>query len=174
MATQKAGKALLALKRMALLSKGDSSSTTPTSPREGETSLLLHSHFKFHPWWVAVPQFSNLFTGFIPESPLSPEAMQALESLEHKMQGPPQFTQSLEDQTVAAGSTARLSCHLTGRRPHFLRPTIDNVQFSTFALLSMNSEKNWPILRKQRQICITAAEYFAVKSDFSSKFFDDT
>lgn len=30
------------------------------------------------------------------------------------MQGPPQFTQSLEDQEVTSGSSARLSCHLTG------------------------------------------------------------
>ncbi|KAE8283410.1 Myosin light chain kinase, smooth muscle [Larimichthys crocea] len=78
---KKAGKALLALKRMALLSKGDSTAS-PTSPREN--------------------------------SPLSPEAEHALQSLERKMQGPPQFTQSLEDQTVAQGSKARLSCNLTG------------------------------------------------------------
>ncbi|KAM9345915.1 myosin light chain kinase, smooth muscle isoform 1-T2 [Symphorus nematophorus] len=78
---RKAGKALLALKRMALLSKGDSSGS-PTSPGE--------------------------------DSPLSPEAEHALQSLERKMQGPPQFTQRLEDQTVAHGSSARLSCHLTG------------------------------------------------------------
>nr|XP_033501640.1 myosin light chain kinase, smooth muscle isoform X1 [Epinephelus lanceolatus] len=78
---KKAGKALLALKRMALLSKSDSSSS-PTSPGE--------------------------------DSPLSPEAEHALQSLERKMQGPPQFTQSLEDQTVAQGSSVRLSCHLTG------------------------------------------------------------
>lgn len=79
---KKAGKALLALKRMALLSKGDGSSSTPTTPQQ--------------------------------ESPLSPEAMNALKSLEHKMQEPPKFTQSLEDQTVAPGASARLSCHLTG------------------------------------------------------------
>ncbi|XP_059204800.1 myosin light chain kinase, smooth muscle isoform X2 [Centropristis striata] len=78
---KKAGKALLALKRMALLSKSDSSAS-PSSPRE--------------------------------DSPLSPEAENALQSLELKMQGPPQFTQSIEDQTVAQGSSARLSCHLTG------------------------------------------------------------
>lgn len=46
--------------------------------------------------------------------PLSPEAERALQSLEQKMQGPPQFTKSLEEQTVAQGSCARLSCHLTG------------------------------------------------------------
>lgn len=78
---KKAGKAMLALKRMALLSKSDSCAS-PTSPGE--------------------------------DSPLSPEAEHALQSLECKMQGPPQFTQSLEDQTVAQGSSARLSCHLTG------------------------------------------------------------
>ncbi|XP_039979747.1 myosin light chain kinase, smooth muscle isoform X1 [Xiphias gladius] len=78
---KKAGKAMLALKRMALLSKSDSSGS-PTSPGG--------------------------------ESPLSPEAEDALQSLERKMHGPPQFTQSLEDQTVAQGSCARLSCHLTG------------------------------------------------------------
>ncbi|XP_044036078.1 myosin light chain kinase, smooth muscle isoform X2 [Siniperca chuatsi] len=78
---KKAGKAMLALKRMALLSKGDGSGS-PNSPGE--------------------------------DSPLSPEAEHALQSLELKMQGPPQFTQSLEDQTVAQGSSARLSCHLTG------------------------------------------------------------
>ncbi|XP_063760591.1 myosin light chain kinase, smooth muscle isoform X2 [Eleginops maclovinus] len=78
---KKAGKALLALKRMALLSKGDSS-VSPTSPGE--------------------------------DLPLSPEAEHALQSLERKMQGPPKFTQSLEDLTVAQGSRARLSCHLTG------------------------------------------------------------
>ncbi|XP_031168215.1 myosin light chain kinase, smooth muscle isoform X2 [Sander lucioperca] len=78
---KKTGKALLALKRMALLSKSDSS-VSPTSPAE--------------------------------DLPLSPEAEHALLSLEHKLQGPPQFTQGLEDQTVAQGSSARLSCHLTG------------------------------------------------------------
>ncbi|KAF3845994.1 hypothetical protein F7725_003072 [Dissostichus mawsoni] len=78
---KKAGKALLALKRMALLSKGDSS-VSPTSPGE--------------------------------DLPLSPEAEHALQSLERKMQVPPQFTQSLEDLTVVQGSCARLSCHLTG------------------------------------------------------------
>uniref|UniRef100_UPI0037E78433 myosin light chain kinase, smooth muscle n=1 Tax=Semicossyphus pulcher TaxID=241346 RepID=UPI0037E78433 len=78
---KKAGKALLALKRMALLSKSDGSGS-PTSPGE--------------------------------DSPLSPEAEHALQSLERKMQGPPKFTQSTEDQTVALGSSARLACHLTG------------------------------------------------------------
>ncbi|KAM4598463.1 myosin light chain kinase, smooth muscle isoform 2-T2 [Polymixia lowei] len=78
---KKAGKALLALKRMALLSKGETSGS-PTSPGE--------------------------------DSPLTPEAEHALQSLELKMQGAPQFSQSLEDQTVEQGSTAHLSCHLTG------------------------------------------------------------
>ncbi|XP_029914606.1 myosin light chain kinase, smooth muscle isoform X2 [Myripristis murdjan] len=78
---KKAGKALLALKRMAMLSKGDNP-VSPTSPGE--------------------------------DSPLTPEAEHALQSLELKMQGPPQFSQSLEDQTVAQGSRACLSCHLTG------------------------------------------------------------
>uniref|UniRef100_A0A3P8THM9 Myosin, light chain kinase 5 n=1 Tax=Amphiprion percula TaxID=161767 RepID=A0A3P8THM9_AMPPE len=72
---KKAGKAMLALKRMALLSKGESSASL-TSPRE--------------------------------------EAEHALQSLERKMQGPPLFTKSLEDQTVAQGTSAQLSCHLTG------------------------------------------------------------
>uniref|UniRef100_A0A3Q3BAL8 Myosin, light chain kinase 5 n=1 Tax=Kryptolebias marmoratus TaxID=37003 RepID=A0A3Q3BAL8_KRYMA len=76
---KKAGKALQALKRMALLSKSDSSGAL-TSPRKGETI----------------------------------SAEQALQSLEQKMQGPPQFTQSLEDRSVTQGSCARLSCHLTG------------------------------------------------------------
>uniref|UniRef100_A0A667X521 Myosin, light chain kinase 5 n=1 Tax=Myripristis murdjan TaxID=586833 RepID=A0A667X521_9TELE len=54
-----------------------------------------------------------------PDSPLTPEAEHALQSLELKMQGPPQFSQSLEDQTVAQGSRACLSCHLTGSHaPH--------------------------------------------------------
>ncbi|XP_072224235.1 myosin light chain kinase, smooth muscle isoform X2 [Leuresthes tenuis] len=78
---KKAGKAMLALKRMALLSKSDGSAS-PTSIGEA--------------------------------SPLSPEAEHALVSLERKMQGPPLFTQSLEDQAVAQGSCARLTCHLTG------------------------------------------------------------
>ncbi|AWP19212.1 putative myosin light chain kinase smooth muscle-like [Scophthalmus maximus] len=78
---KKAGKAMLALKRMALLTKGDSSGS-PTSPGG--------------------------------ESPLSPEAEHALQSLERQMQGPPHFAQCLEDQTVAQGSRACLSCHLTG------------------------------------------------------------
>ncbi|XP_061568208.1 myosin light chain kinase, smooth muscle isoform X2 [Cololabis saira] len=78
---KKAGKAMLALKRMALLSKSDSSAS-PTSPRE--------------------------------DSSLSPEAEHALQSLEQEMQGPPQFTKSLQEQTVTQGSCARLSCHLTG------------------------------------------------------------
>uniref|UniRef100_A0A8C7MYL2 Myosin, light chain kinase 5 n=1 Tax=Oncorhynchus kisutch TaxID=8019 RepID=A0A8C7MYL2_ONCKI len=67
---KKTGKALLALKRMALLSKAD--------------------------------------------GPLSPEAEQALQSLEVKLQGGPQFSLTLTDQTASRGSTARLSCHLTG------------------------------------------------------------
>ncbi|XP_062264613.1 myosin light chain kinase, smooth muscle [Platichthys flesus] len=79
---KKAGKAMLALKRMALLSKGDSSPGSPTSAGEN--------------------------------SPLSPEAEHALLSLEQKMQGPPHFTQCLKDQRVAPGSSACLSCHLTG------------------------------------------------------------
>ncbi|KAM9843468.1 myosin light chain kinase, smooth muscle [Aulostomus maculatus] len=78
---KKAGKAMLALKRMALLSKSDGSAS-PTSPGE--------------------------------DSPLTPETEHALKSLERQMQGPPWFTQTLEDQTVAQGSSARLSCHLTG------------------------------------------------------------
>ncbi|PWA17781.1 hypothetical protein CCH79_00008256, partial [Gambusia affinis] len=76
---KKAGKAMLALKRMALLSKSESSPTLPSV-----------------------------------DLPLSPEAEDALQSLELKMQGPPQFTKKLEDQKVARGSCARLSCHLTG------------------------------------------------------------
>ncbi|XP_055366717.1 myosin light chain kinase, smooth muscle isoform X2 [Betta splendens] len=78
---KKAGKAMLALKRMALLSKSESA-VSPTT------------------------------TGEV--SPLSPEAEKALQSLELKMQGPPQFTQVLQNQTVAQGSSACLSCHLTG------------------------------------------------------------
>ncbi|KAG7243548.1 hypothetical protein INR49_011104 [Caranx melampygus] len=78
---KKAGKAMLALKRMALLSRGDST-VSPTSSGG--------------------------------DSPLSPEAEHALQSLEQKMQGPPQFTQTLEDQTVAQGSSVSLSCHLIG------------------------------------------------------------
>ncbi|CAG5898019.1 unnamed protein product [Menidia menidia] len=78
---KKAGKAMLALKRMALLSRSESSSSPTTT---GEAF------------------------------PLSPEAEHALESLERKMQGPPSFTRSLEDQSVARGSCARLTCHLTG------------------------------------------------------------
>ncbi|XP_011476265.1 myosin light chain kinase, smooth muscle isoform X3 [Oryzias latipes] len=78
---KKAGKAMLALKRMTLLSKSDSC-VSPTTP--GEVSLM------------------------------SPEAKCALQSLELKMQGPPVFTQKLEDQTVTQGSSARLSCNLTG------------------------------------------------------------
>ncbi|KAM4530121.1 myosin light chain kinase, smooth muscle isoform 3-T3 [Odontesthes bonariensis] len=83
---KKAGKAMLALKRMALLSKSDDSAS-PTSIGEA--------------------------------SPLSPEAEHALESLERKMQGPPLFTQSLEDQAVAQGSCAHLICHLTGTHQPF-------------------------------------------------------
>ncbi|XP_015241425.1 PREDICTED: myosin light chain kinase, smooth muscle-like [Cyprinodon variegatus] len=78
---KKAGKAMLALKRMALLSKNESTAS------------------------LASPEKDFL---------LSPEAEDALESLERKMQGPPQFTKSLEDQKVAQGSCARLSCHLSG------------------------------------------------------------
>ncbi|CAB1341717.1 unnamed protein product [Coregonus sp. 'balchen'] len=78
---KKTGKALLALKRMALLSKADGSGS-PTAPAE--------------------------------DSPLSPEAEQALRSLEVKLQGVPQFSLTLTDQTASQGSTARLSCHLTG------------------------------------------------------------
>lgn len=78
---KKAGKAMLALKRMALLSKGESSASL-TSPGR--------------------------------DLPLSPEAENALHSLERKMQEPPRFTKRLEDQKVAQGSCARLSCHLNG------------------------------------------------------------
>ncbi|XP_064844465.1 myosin light chain kinase, smooth muscle-like isoform X2 [Oncorhynchus masou masou] len=78
---KKTGKALLALKRMALLSKADGPGS-PTIPAE--------------------------------DSPLSPEAEQALQSLEVKLQGRPQFSLTLTDQTASQGSTARLSCHLTG------------------------------------------------------------
>ncbi|XP_013878730.1 myosin light chain kinase, smooth muscle isoform X2 [Austrofundulus limnaeus] len=78
---KKAGKAMQALQRMALLSKSGSSGSL-ISPKKDE--------------------------------PLSPEAEQALQSLERKMQGPPGFTQTLKDQTVTQGSCARLSCHLTG------------------------------------------------------------
>lgn len=77
---KKAGKAMLALKRMALLSKSDSSGSI--SPVEGPS--------------------------------LSPEAEDALKTLERKMQGPPYFTEKLQDQTVPAGSKARLSCQITG------------------------------------------------------------
>ncbi|CAL8265229.1 unnamed protein product [Gadus morhua 'NCC'] len=78
---KKAGKAMLALKRMALLSKPDSTSSL-VSPGE--------------------------------VSPMTPEAEHAFLSLEHKMQGPPRFSQGLEDQAVSEGATGRLSCHLTG------------------------------------------------------------
>ncbi|XP_014896333.1 myosin light chain kinase, smooth muscle isoform X1 [Poecilia latipinna] len=78
---KKAGKAMLALKRMALLSKNESSASLPSTGKD---------------------------------LPLSPEAEDALESLERKMQGPPQFTKKPEDQKVARGSCARLSCHLSG------------------------------------------------------------
>lgn len=115
LASQKAGKALLALKRMTLLSKGDNSSTTPTSPGQGSTIALFCCYPQVQPWCHTVPEFYNLFTQCLAESPLSPEAMHALQSLEHKMQEPPQFTQSLQDQTVAQGSSARLTCHLRGK-----------------------------------------------------------
>ncbi|KAK5616932.1 hypothetical protein CRENBAI_012339 [Crenichthys baileyi] len=78
---KKAGKAMLALKRMALLSKSDSSASL-SSPGK--------------------------------DLPLSPEAEDALQSLERKMQGPPKFTKTLEDQKVTQGSCARLSCQLSG------------------------------------------------------------
>lgn len=98
-----------ALQRMALLSKSDSSGSL-MSPKKGETifTFLLE---KFY-----LPElncFFLFFFGFLDE-PLSPEAEQALQSLERKMQGPPGFTQTLKDQTVTQGSCARLSCHLTG------------------------------------------------------------
>ncbi|GLD49103.1 myosin light chain kinase, smooth muscle-like isoform X1 [Lates japonicus] len=48
------------------------------------------------------------------DSPLSPEAEHALQSLERKMQGPPQFTQTLEDRPVAKGSSAS---HVTSGYP---------------------------------------------------------
>ncbi|XP_077383103.1 myosin light chain kinase, smooth muscle [Festucalex cinctus] len=78
---KKAGKAMLALKRMALLSKGDST-CSPTSPAE--------------------------------ECPMTPETEDALLSLERKMQGPPHFTKTLQDQSVSTGASAHLDCHLTG------------------------------------------------------------
>uniref|UniRef100_A0A3P9D773 Myosin, light chain kinase 5 n=1 Tax=Maylandia zebra TaxID=106582 RepID=A0A3P9D773_9CICH len=72
---KKAGKAMLALKRMALLSKAEGSAS-PTTP--------------------------------------GGEAEEALTSLELKLQEPPVFTKRLKDRTVTQGSSARLSCHLTG------------------------------------------------------------
>lgn len=109
----------MALKRMALLSKGDSTAS-PTSPRESKISS-----FYYLIWTILVlislysnPRLSttsSFLPFFVVDSPLSPEAEHALQSLERKMQGPPQFTQSLEDQTVAQGSKARLSCNLTGK-----------------------------------------------------------
>ncbi|XP_049601404.1 myosin light chain kinase, smooth muscle [Syngnathus scovelli] len=78
---KRAGKAMLALKRMALLSKGDGS-CSPTSPAE--------------------------------ESPMTPETEIALLSLEQKMQGPPRFTKTLQDQTVSTGGSVHLDCHLIG------------------------------------------------------------
>ncbi|XP_072298868.1 myosin light chain kinase, smooth muscle isoform X2 [Eucyclogobius newberryi] len=77
---KKAGKAMLALKRMALLSRSESSASSSAAD----------------------------------ELPLSPEAEDALQTLERKMQGPPRFTEFLQDQTTSPGSAARLSCHLTG------------------------------------------------------------
>ncbi|XP_061605560.1 myosin light chain kinase, smooth muscle isoform X3 [Phyllopteryx taeniolatus] len=101
---KKAGKAMLALKRMALLSKGDSTSS-PTSPAEGDASLLVFSYLLFH-----------ILPSFLPgsERPLTPETKDALLSLERKMRGPPRFSKTLQDQTVSAGDSARLDCHLTG------------------------------------------------------------
>ncbi|XP_051904194.1 myosin light chain kinase, smooth muscle [Hippocampus zosterae] len=78
---KKAGKAMLALKRMALLSKGDST-CSPTSAPE--------------------------------ECPMTPETEDALLSLERKMQGPPCFTKTLQNQTVFTGASAHLDCHLMG------------------------------------------------------------
>ena len=45
---------------------------------------------------------------------MTPEAEHAFLSLEHKMHGPPRFSQDLKDQAVSSGATGRLSCHLTG------------------------------------------------------------
>lgn len=117
LAKQKAGKALLALKRMALLSKGDSNTST-TSPRQGKANFFIVIFLLLGSTWMhigpVVPNVFSVFLPLVPESLLSPQAMHALKSLEDKMQGPPQFTKSLQDQTVAPGSSARLSCHLAG------------------------------------------------------------
>lgn len=67
-------------------------------------------------------------------SPLSPEAKHALQSLECKMQEPPQFTQSLEDQTVHQGSSARLACHLTGIL-HILGPSFKSSSSTRFSVI---------------------------------------
>ncbi|KAL0992792.1 hypothetical protein UPYG_G00098440 [Umbra pygmaea] len=78
---KKTGKAVLALNRMALLSKTDGPASL-TSPTE--------------------------------DTPLSPEAEQALHSLELQLQEAPSFSQTLKNQTASLGSTAVLSCHITG------------------------------------------------------------
>lgn len=120
---QKAGKALLALKRMALLSKSESTAS-PTVSGEGKTCFYLPLQDIYLPHKITLKSiaaigshtFSSMLLAcsFVSGSPFSPEAEHALETLEHKMQGPPQFIQGLKDQMVTSGSSARLSCHLTG------------------------------------------------------------
>lgn len=107
---------MLALKRMALLSKSESSASSPITPGEGKHLLLftIGGYLFTSQHNLKINSGPLVHTLFVLESPFSPEAEHALQTLEHKMQGPPQFTQSLKDQTVTSGSRARLSCHLTG------------------------------------------------------------
>lgn len=114
---------MLALKRMALLSKSESCAS-PTSPGEGKTLkhiplTLWDINLQHNETYKEVKKFTDCqlhstSLPFLSDSVFSPEAEHALQTLEHKMQGPPHFTQCLKDQTVTSGSGARLSCHLTG------------------------------------------------------------
>lgn len=112
---------MLALKRMALLSKGDSS-VALTSPQQGEAHAVFNYFIStiLISWFKPAHLSSSLVLLSLLDLALSPEAEHALQSLERKMQGPPQFTQSLEDQTVAQGSSVHLECYLTGTHPLFI------------------------------------------------------
>ncbi|XP_061088316.1 myosin light chain kinase, smooth muscle isoform X1 [Conger conger] len=79
---KKTGKALLALKRMALLSNKSDVTDSPASPGEDST--------------------------------LTPEAEQALQSLEEQLQCEPRFSQALKDQTQPQGATVQFPCHIQG------------------------------------------------------------
>ncbi|ROI15119.1 Myosin light chain kinase, smooth muscle [Anabarilius grahami] len=115
---KKTGKALLALKRMALLSKPEASANL--SPVDGEKEIK-HEQKKsvcFRKTGKALLALKRMALLSKPEASanLSPvdETDKAMQSLELKLQCKPEFSKTLSDLTVPQGSSAQLSCLITG------------------------------------------------------------